>query len=162
MTALKTVLLALAIFLAVLAAAFSVAALWMRKLRAEAAIALREECGTEEVFRVADCNFFGLLSSGLAQVRGNGLLALTEAGIRFRMLAPRRALFIPREAVRGVSNPRWFLKKSKAKELLRVDFVNDRGEEDAAAWLVRDLGWWSDAVSALRSDGNVPGHTAGS
>jgi hypothetical protein len=154
--ALKIALFTLALCLAVLAAVFGVAWVWIRRLRGRAIVALRSDTTGEDVYHVADCNFFGILSSGLAQVRGNGLLALTSGGIRFRMLSPARALFIPLASIRDVSHPRWFLKKSKARELLRVDFTIDGGEDDAAAWLVRDLRWWDEAIAALRAGGDVP------
>ena len=153
MTAWQIVILVLALCAAILVVVYGVAFLVIRRLRDGAVLALRTDVGEEEVYHVADCNFFGILSSGIAQVRGNGLLALTSAGLRFRMLAPKRTLFIPRASVHGVSNPRWFLKKSKARDLLRVDFINDQGQEDAAAWLLRDLPWWNEAVESLRSGG---------
>jgi hypothetical protein len=156
MTALQIVLFVIALCAAILVVVYGVAYLVIRRLRDGAVLALRSDVGEEEVYRVADCNFFGVLSSGVAQVRGNGLLALTSAGLRFRMLAPKRALFIPRASIGDVSNPRWFLKKSKARDLLRVGFINDRGEEDAAAWLLRDLPWWNEAVAALQAGGTPP------
>ncbi|MEW6553898.1 MAG: hypothetical protein AB1384_06400 [Actinomycetota bacterium] len=152
MQALKIVLLVLALCIVILAVIYAVAFLLIRRLRARAVAALRSDTAGEKVYHVADCNYFGLLSEGLAQVRGNGLLALTSGGIRFRMLAPQRTLFIPRGSVRAVSHPRWFLKKTKARDLLRVDFINDRGDEDAAAWIVRDPRWWDGAIAALQAD----------
>jgi hypothetical protein len=156
MDALQIVLLILALCLAILAVVYTAAYLVIRRLRARAIAALRGDTARETVYHVADCNFFGVLSSGIAQVRGNGLLALTSTGIRFRMLAPARTLFIPMQSIRGVSHPRWFLKKSKARELLRVDFKNETGEDDAAAWLVRDLRWWSAAVKAANGGKELP------
>jgi hypothetical protein len=72
------------------------------------------------------------------------------------MLTPRRTLFIPRESIRAVSHPRWFLKKTKARDLLRVDFVDSAGMGDAAAWIVRDLPWWDEAIAALRQNREPP------
>ncbi len=156
MEAFKIVLLVLASSLAVLAAVYGIAYFVIKRLRGKAIIALRSDTAGERVYHVTDCNFFGLLSSGLAQVRGNGLLALTDKGLRFRMLTPQRTLFISRESIRDVSHPRWFLKKSKARDLLRVDFVNAAGEEDAAAWIVGDLPWWDEAIAALESGREPP------
>jgi hypothetical protein len=149
MEALKIVLFTLGLCLAVLALVFGAAWLWIKRLRGRALVALRSDTTGEKVYHVADCNFFGVLSSGIAQVRGNGLLALTSAGIHFCMLAPARTLFVPLGSIRGISHPRWFLKKSKGRVLLRIDFVNNEGEEDAAAWIVRDLRWWDEAIEAL-------------
>ena len=156
MQALTIVLLVLALCLAVLAVVFAVAFLVIKRLREKAVVTLRSDTAGERVYHVADCNYFGLLSSGLAQVRGNGLLALTSGGIRFRMLTPQRTLFIPGESIRAVSHPRWFLKKSKARDLLRVDFTNSAGEEDAAAWIVGDLPWWDEAIAVLRAGQEPP------
>ena len=156
MQALEIVLLVLSLCLAILAAVFAVAFVLIKRLRVRAAAALRSDTAGEKVYHVADCNFFGVLSSGTAQVRGNGLLALTSGGLRFRMLTPQRTLFIPRESIRAVSHPRWFLKKTKARDLLRVDFNNSAGEEDAAAWIVGDLPWWDEAIAALTSGDEIP------
>lgn len=126
---------------------------WIRRLRRAAVEDLRRDVGGERVYRVNDCNFFGVLSSGYAQVRGNGVLALTEKGLHFRMLAPRKYLFIPLDSIREVSHPRWFLGKTKARTLLRVDFVNREGEKDAAAWIVPHYRWWGEAITDLRAGG---------
>jgi hypothetical protein len=152
MTALMIVLLTTVLIIVIFVVIYVIAFLWIRRLRKEAAQALRDEVG-EEVYHVADCNFFGILSSGYKQLRGNGLLALTDEGLHFRMLLPRRSRFIPLAAIRDLSHPRWFLGKTKAKELLRVDFINRDGNEDACAWLVRFPRWWGEAITALR-EGN--------
>jgi len=123
---------------------------WFKRLRMEAIESMRGDVGEEKVYHVEDCNFFGRQSAGYRQWRGNGVLALTEKGIHFRMLLPRKELFIPLDSIKEISHPRSFLGKSKARDLLRVDFVNEAGEEDACAWLVPSLQWWSDAISALR------------
>jgi hypothetical protein len=152
---LEIVLIALGICLALLFLIFATIWVLIKRLRERALAAMRSDIAEEKVYHVADCNYFGVLSSGIAQVRGNGLLALTSGGIRFRMLAPARTLFIPVASIRGISHPRWFLKKTKVKVLLRIDFVNEKGKEDAAAWIVRDLQWWDEAIGALK-DGHEP------
>jgi hypothetical protein len=129
---------------------------WIRRLRKEAIANLRQDVGEERVYHVNDCNFFGVSSSGYGQIRGNGVLALTEKGLHFRMLAPRKYLFIPLESIREVSHPRWFLGKSKARMLLRVDFFNKDGEKDAAAWLVPNHEWWGKAILDMRAGMQPP------
>ncbi len=129
---------------------------WIRRLRAEAIESLREAVGGEKVYQVEDCNFFGLQSSGYKQWRGNGVLALTEKGIHFRMYIPRKYLFVPVEAVREVTDPGSFLGKTKARKLLRVDFTDSSGQEDACAWLVPSLQWWMDALASMRSGKEPP------
>jgi hypothetical protein len=151
-----SVALGVSLFIAV----FALASFWIRRLRRSAIAQLREELGTERVYQVDDCNFFGVSSSGYGQVRGNGMLALTEKGIHFRMLAPRKNFFIPLNSVREVSHPRSFLGKSKARTLLRVDFFNVQGEKDAAAWLVPHHEWWGRAIMDMRAGMEPPPHSA--
>ena len=129
---------------------------WFKRLRMEAIDSLRRDINKERVFHVEDCNFFGRQSVGYKQWRGNGILALTDKGIHFRMLLPRKELFIPLDSIKEISHPRSFLGKSKARDLLRVDYVDDAGEEDACAWLVPSLQWWSEAIEALHAGGGPP------
>ncbi|MBC7247219.1 MAG: hypothetical protein H5T73_05520 [Actinobacteria bacterium] len=150
---------AIIVILAVLAsitADVCVLSWWIKRLRVEAVESLRETVDGEKVYHVEDCNYFGTLSRGYAQLRGNGILALTDRGIHFRMLLPRRYLFIPLASVRAVSRPRSFLGKTRAGELLRVDFADDEGREDACAWLVPSPEWWTEALHALRAGGEPP------
>ncbi len=129
---------------------------WFKKLRVEAIEDMRKMVDGEKVYNIEDSNCFGVLSKGYRQIRGNGILALTDKGIHSRMLIPRKYLFIPLQSVRGVSNPRSFLGKTKARVLLRVDFVNEEGRDDACAWIVPSLQWWSEAVEALRRGEEPP------
>ncbi|MBN2026018.1 MAG: hypothetical protein JW854_04595 [Actinobacteria bacterium] len=129
---------------------------WFKKLRVEAIEDIRKTVGEEKVYNVEDSNCFGVLSKGYKQIRGNGVLALTDKGIHSRMFVPRKYLFIPLGSVRAVSNPRSFLGKTKARLLLRVDFVNEEGRDDACAWLVPSLQWWSGAVEALKNGVQPP------
>jgi len=131
---------------------------WVRRLRAEAAERLREitEEGKEKVYNVEDCNYLGRLSKGYRQWRGNGLLALTDRGLRFRQLIPRTEIFIPPDSITAISGPRSFLGKSKSRELLRVDFTDEAGAEDACAWLLSSPGWWFAALEALRAGEEPP------
>ena len=135
---------------------FALVSYWIKRLRRAAIADLRRDVGEEKVYQVNDCNFFGISSSGYGQVRGNGVLALTEKGLRFRMLAPRKTLFIPLDHIREVSHPRWFLGRSKSRKLLQVDFFTQEGEKDAAAWLVPDYEWWGKAILDMRAGMEPP------
>jgi hypothetical protein len=126
---------------------------WFKRLRGDA---LREVVGEEKVYHVEDCNFFGRQSSGYRQWRGNGVIALTDRGVHFRMFLPRKEVFVALDSVAAISQPRTFLGKSKARELLRVDFVDEAGEEDACAWLVRSLQWWIESLEALKAGREPP------
>jgi hypothetical protein len=155
MSTLMIVLLAVGLSLFIIACVFAIALFKIRHLKKEAEEALRQDIGEENIYKVDDCNFFGIASRGMGQIRGNGLLALTGEGLRFRMLLPRRSLFIPLASIKTLSCPRWFLGKSKAKELLRVDFIDEGEIEDACAWLVRNPQWWGEAITALQ-EGKEP------
>ena len=91
-------------------------------------------------------NYFGTGSKGMGQVRGNGVLLLTESSLYFRMLMPDRDFIIPVDSIFEVSTPRSFLGKSKMSPLLRVDFRKPDGGEDSAAWMVGELDRWVDEL----------------
>ncbi|NPV60025.1 MAG: hypothetical protein HPY75_10215 [Actinobacteria bacterium] len=129
---------------------------WIKSLRVEAVERMKEMTEGETVYHVEDCNFFGRASKGYWQWRGNGLLALTDRGLRFRQLVPRTEISIPIGAISSVSDPSSFLGKSRMKKLLRVDFQGEGGEEDACAWLLPSLEWWKEALEALRSGKEPP------
>jgi hypothetical protein len=151
-----TVVIIIILALAALAVTVFFTVRWLRRLRSEAIAFLHGRTREEKVYHVEDCNFFGLLSAGYAQMRGNGVLALTDRGIHFRMLTPAKYVFVSLDSITGVSQPRSFLGKTKAKVLLRVDFTGGAGEDDAGAWLVRSLDWWTEALEALRSGVEPP------
>ena len=102
--------------------------------------------GERLVLRDGSVNFFGVRSRGMGQVRGNGVLSLTDGRLHFLMWLPRRELSIPVRAISATETPESFLGKSVFRALLEVDFENEAGEPDAAAWLVGDLPAWRDAV----------------
>ncbi|MFP4321758.1 MAG: hypothetical protein ACLFTK_04825 [Anaerolineales bacterium] len=83
-------------------------------------------------------NFFGQQSVGVVAIRGNGTLLLTNERLYFLMWFPRKEISISLAQITGVEAPRSFLGKSKALPLLQVNFLNEAGEADAAAWLIKD------------------------
>ncbi len=95
-------------------------------------------------------NFFGQQSKGAAQVRGNGGLVLTADLLWFRQAVPERELEIPLSSVTGVRIEKWFLKKSKGRPLVIVDFDSGDGP-DAAAWLVRNHELWKTEIEKRKS-----------
>ena len=91
-------------------------------------------------------NLFGIKSVGMKQIRGNGILLLTGSELYFRMLLPRRELVVPLRNITSVETPKSFLGKTRGRKLLKVDFRNDTGGTDSAAWLVPDLEKWVETV----------------
>ncbi len=91
-------------------------------------------------------NYFGMQSKGNIQVRGNGILVLSDVDLFFIMLLPQQELIIPTSSITSLSTPKSFLGKTKGRELLCVTFVVD-GVEDSVAWLVSDLDYWKEILS---------------
>ena len=87
-------------------------------------------------------NFFGLSSSGVRQVRGNGCLAATDDEILFRMWFPKKEIRIQRDRIASVGRAKSHLGKTVGRPLLLVSFADEVGQEDSAAWLVADLDSW--------------------
>jgi len=97
----------------------------------------------------SSANFFGRQSAGLAQVRGNGVLVLADGELYFEMWTPKKSLSIPFSAIKSVETVRSFLGKTKGRSLLKLDFENDQGEPDAAAWLIGKHKHWKDALEKV-------------
>jgi hypothetical protein len=94
-------------------------------------------------------NFFGLESLGVWKVRGNGVLLLTEEELFFGMWKPKKELLIPIKSITKISNPKSYMKRSIFKPLLKIIFKNKNGETDSAAWYVRHLNKWNEALNEL-------------
>jgi hypothetical protein len=92
-------------------------------------------------------NSFGVESCGIAQIRGNGCLALTADEVLFVMWVPRRELRISRERISAVERAGSHLGKTVGRPLLRVRFADEVGRDDSVAWLVHDLPAWEAALS---------------
>ena len=91
-------------------------------------------------------NLFGLESKGMKQVRGNGILLLTSSRLYYRMLLPKKEILIPLHNIDSVETPKSFLGKTKGMKLLKVNFRNDTGARDSAAWLVDRLEEWVETL----------------
>jgi len=102
--------------------------------------------GEETVLREPSANLFGVRSQGMGQVRGNGVLTLTNRRLHFLMWLPRRELSIELLSIRAIETPTSFLGKSRFTPLLQVNFTTERGEQNAAAWQVADLEAWTEAL----------------
>lgn len=109
--------------------------------------------GERIVLREAGAPLFGIRSLGPAQIRGNGVLTLTDRRLHFLMWLPRRELSIPRERIVNVEIPKSFMGKSIFRDLLQVNFINEDGEADAAAWAARDPLEWQAFLSSTAADG---------
>ncbi len=121
---------------------------WLRALRDKTQAKLLAALGDEEVQLMdPSANCMGLESLGMAQVRGNGCLAATGERVLFRMWMPARSFEVRRSDITAVESSRSHLGKSKGMALLRLSFVNERGQPDSLAWAVRDLEAWQRLLS---------------
>jgi hypothetical protein len=122
---------------------------WLRRLH-DAAIRDADEALAAEaqILREPAANLFGVRSGGMGQVRGNGVLTLTNRRLHFMMWLPRREVSIDLLNITGIETPKSFLGKSKLRPLLQVNFTDERGDEDAAAWLVADLEEWTETLDS--------------
>ena len=91
-------------------------------------------------------NRFGQESKGRGQVRGLGLLYLTEKEIYFGMYVPKKDFHILLDLVHAISTPKWHLDKTKSRRLLKVEFINNEGEVDSIAWQVKELDLWVSTI----------------
>ncbi len=91
-------------------------------------------------------NNFGQESKGRGQVRGLGLLYLTDEEIFFGMYVPKKDFHILLDHIHGISTPKWHLGKTKNKPLLKIEFTNNVGEVDSIAWQVKDLDLWKNSL----------------
>ena len=96
-------------------------------------------------------NFFGLESTGVWKVRGNGVLLLTEEELFFGMWKPKKDLLIPVKSIIEIINPKSHMHRSVFRPLLKITFKNVNGKTDSGAWLVRKLDEWNEVLRQLLS-----------
>ncbi len=94
-------------------------------------------------------NFFGQLSKGGRQIRGNGALILTKDKVHFIRAVPFKRYEIPINSITEISLPRSFNGKSVFSTLLCVHYKTDSGS-DALAWAVKTPENWKKAIEDLQ------------
>jgi hypothetical protein len=102
------------------------------------------------IISLKSANFFGQQSHKSLQMRGNGVLVLTQEELYFEMWHPKKVLQIPISAIIKVETTKSFLHKTKFRKLLKVVFQNETGEEDAAAWWVSSLDKWIEELEKVK------------
>lgn len=128
------------------------ALLLVRRMLARRVDEARATLSGETVLAITGrANFLGVKSKGLAQVRGNGVLALTGDRLVFFMLAPRKTYEVPLRMVSGIEHPRWFNGKSVFYKLLVVLFTAEDGMQDAIGFYVPDPLRWGAMISRVAS-----------
>ncbi len=99
-----------------------------------------------------EANFFGQKSYGFRQIRGNGALALLHEKIHFFLLLPDREIIIPISKIISVNLKKSFLGKTVFKPLLHVEFLNENGDRDEVAWLLKNPDLWKVEIDNLRKN----------
>jgi hypothetical protein len=87
-------------------------------------------------------NFFGIESHGLMQVRGNGVLLLTDSDLVFGMFRPPCDFLIPLVRIEKIELVESHLTKTVFQPLLKVYYINEEGNEDSVAWWVANPTEW--------------------
>ena len=130
---------------------------FLRRLeRRRADEVLRRFDGARVLGATSNANYFGTESLGRGQLRGNGVMVLTEDALHYEMWAPIRSVRIPVSRMVRTENARSHLGRSVLRPLLKVVFENDRGETDSCAWLVRDVETWRRALSSMIAARRAP------
>lgn len=112
----------------------------IKKRKLQLRVEIQEKIQNKNIlFTDKSANFFGQESKGYKQIRGNGVLVITDDSLMFFMLLPRKEIIIELSKIESIESPASFLGKSVLKPLLKVDFTNENGEKDSAAWYLRNL-----------------------
>ena len=96
-------------------------------------------------------NYFGLESKGVRQIRGNGVLILTQKKLYFEMwVKPKTIVEVPVSSIQKIESVKSHLGKNKFQKLLKVSFINEKGNLDSVAWLVRGLEEWMQFLEKMK------------
>ena len=145
MNAIEIVLLTAAILLIVLAVTFLV----VRQLRTRGEADVRAKYPAARLV-IPNALFVGQESKGVAQVRGNGTLAVTDREMYFRRWLPDTEYVILLDSIQTIETPLAFLHKSYRRPLLRVNYRAENGQPDAMGWYVPDAESVKRQIEALR------------
>ena len=139
----------LSVIFAVIILNFGIIAYLFSVMKKRLDTVVREDLSRETILMKSYyANFFGQESRGFSQIRGNGILVLTENFLYFQMLVPRKKLIIPVSSMTGTQIVRTFLAKTKFRPLLKVSFHTDEGN-DSAAWLLKDPHSWKERLDEM-------------
>lgn len=110
----------------------------------------RKEKANSNVLAEGFSNFYGYSTKGMKQIRGNGLLTLSEAFIQFEMYFPRRKVTIPVNQIREVKITFEHVGKLSLS-LLCISYVAN-GHVETVAWKVADTDKWIKAINHVRGN----------
>lgn len=93
-----------------------------------------------------EVDFFGQKSAGRAQIRGNGSLLLTPDKLHFIRWVPKKNIIIPLDNIENIERVNSFLGKNEKVDLLKIEFSNNQGVKDSAAWFLDNMHVWEKVI----------------
>ena len=127
--------------------------LYLNKLERQKSSKLYNEYKDEKIKEFdSKANFMGRKSAGYKQIRGNGVLLLTEEEIVFERWFPEKRIVIPINSVQNTEIVNSFLGKSKSKSILKIDFRDKEGNSDSCGWIVEDYEDWIANIKSFQAN----------
>jgi len=97
-----------------------------------------------------NANLFGIESKGIKQIKGNGVLILTDNSLFFGMWTPKREFEIPIKRITRIEKVKNQLHRSILRNLLKVEFFDEDNQIDSVVWYVRDLDIWIENLQKIK------------
>ena len=107
---------------------------------------IMQKYSKQGIRKKGNANFFGIESRGAMQIRGNGILLLTDTALVFEMFRPTRDFLIPLANIEKIELARSHLAKTVFQPLLKVYFTNEEGYMDSVAWWLANPGGWKSVL----------------
>ncbi len=105
--------------------------------------------GQKMILMDFSANFYGQLSKGNMQIRGNGALILTGAELWFGLAIPEREISILLHHIKRIELRKSHLGKRSFRPLLYIEFLSGL-DSDSVAWAVRDPEKWKNAIERIK------------
>ena len=118
----------------------------LRKIFSERIEEFMQKHSKKGIRMKGDANFFGIESHGVMQVRGNGLLLLTDTDLVFGMFQPTDDFLFPLDRIEKIEFAESHLNKTIFQPLLKVFFTNEEGDSDSVAWWVANPTEWKNIL----------------
>jgi hypothetical protein len=121
----------------------------LRRYATKRVQAARERFPTAKLI-IPSANFYGQESKGVAQMRGNGTMVLTNTELYFEQWLTNREFRIPLSAIQAIETPSAYLGKTNFRPILKVVFRDESGQTDAMGWIVPDVEAAKQAINDAR------------
>lgn len=127
--------------------------IFLRKRKEEISSYIKEKYGNNKIIAAnINVSSFGQESKGLKQLRGNGCLVLSKDELYFEMFFPKKKWVIPMQAISLVEKTKTHLNKWSVFSLLKVNYLNPKGDIDSLAWAIKDVDQWIERIENLRME----------